>query len=81
MSVQMKVPQVFPNRLNKLPGQPKGFVGREGELEESNCHAYKERMPVLLLNGIGGIGKTTLAKKYLYEAYGLYDHISPGYPY
>ena len=31
---------------------------------------------VLLLNGLGGIGKTTLAKKYLHSHYNYYDHIA-----
>ena len=75
MSVQMEVLRSFPNRLNKLPGQPEEFVGREEELKEV-ATLLQGKKPVLLLNGIGGIGKTTLAKKYLYEAYGLYDNIA-----
>ena len=75
MSVQMKVTPSFPKRLNRLPGLPKGFVGREGELEEITSMLQGEK-PVLLLNGVGGIGKTTLAKKYLYEQYDQYDHIA-----
>ena len=65
----------YPKCLNKLPGLPEEFVGRKEELSEV-ANLLQENKPLLLLNGIGGIGKTTLAKKYLHESYDLHDHIA-----
>ena len=68
-------PHSLPKRLNKLPSPPVEFIGREAELEELK-DLLQGAKPVLLLNGIGGIGKTSLALKYLYSQYDTYAHIA-----
>ncbi|MEL6671673.1 MAG: tetratricopeptide repeat protein [Bacteroidota bacterium] len=65
----------FPTILNDLPGRVQNFVGREEELSELETLLQGEK-PVLLLNGIGGMGKTTLATKYLYKHLGSFDHVA-----
>lgn len=60
--------------LNRIPGPHMDFVGRADDLEELQKLLQKEK-PVLLLNGLGGIGKTTLAKQYLHKNYDNFDHI------
>ena len=73
--IQQPTSQVIPKRLNKLPKSIDEFIGREDELKDLEKLLQGEK-PVLLLNGIGGIGKTTLAKKYLHSHYDYYDHIA-----
>ncbi len=60
--------------LTHLP-QNDIFIGRESELEL----IYKnlsDNKSLLLLNGIGGIGKTTLVKEYANRYIDKYDHIA-----
>ena len=61
-------------KLTKLPSNDL-FIGREDELKKIHNNLIKEKQ-LLLLNGIGGIGKTTLAIEYLNKYIGYYDHIS-----
>lgn len=60
--------------LNKIPGSHQDFVGRDKELRELR-HLLQKEKPVLLLNGIGGIGKTTLARQYLHDNYFHFDRV------
>ncbi len=66
----------YPGALTPLPLlTEEDFVGRENDLKRlyESLHQSKK---VLLLNGMGGIGKTTLAQAYL-TAYGdAYEHIA-----
>lgn len=50
------------------------FVGREKELDAISAHFRQNQ--VLFLSGIGGIGKTELAKRYAYEHQSDYDSIA-----
>lgn len=60
---------VTANGFSARPTRPLYFRGREKNLLE--IHHYftnpKERDPILLLNGTGGMGKTTLMQEYLYQ--------------
>ncbi len=51
------------------------FVGREEDLRKL-MHKLQRESSVLLLNGLGGIGKTTLAKEYVYRHQNEYRHIA-----
>ena len=51
------------------------FVGREEDLRKL-MHMLQRESSVLLLNGLGGIGKTTLAKEYVYRHQNEYRHIA-----
>ena len=50
------------------------LVGRERQLNAIAGHLQQHNL--LLLQGIGGIGKTTLAKAYISQAHLQYDHIA-----
>lgn len=56
---------------NNLPRETRSFVGRERELSE--CAQLLEQIPLLTLTGIGGSGKTRLARR-------LAGKLLPGYP-
>lgn len=49
------------------------FIGRERELEEIKARLLEHQ--VVFLHGIGGIGKTELAKRFLHENEGKFNHI------
>ncbi|MEM9549098.1 MAG: tetratricopeptide repeat protein [Bacteroidota bacterium] len=50
------------------------IVGRTKDLEDLKKRLF-EKNQVVLMNGMGGIGKTTLAMVFLTENYDAYDHI------
>ena len=68
------VPSI-PRLLNLIPSPPAGIIGRDDEVA-----ATRERLlsgnPAVLVNGIGGIGKTTVALKYLADFSAEYQHIA-----
>ncbi len=47
-----------------------GFIGRENELNELKAHLSKEA--IVLIEGVGGVGKTSLSYVYAEENKGLY---------
>src|SRR5580704_589288 len=54
---------------------PDDIIGREADLTQlhENLHVQKK---VVLVNGLGGIGKTTLIQAYVSTYYGEYKHIA-----
>jgi len=65
-----------PDCLNDVPSYALGgFVGRKEKLKEIHDSLVIENKPTLLLNGMGGVGKTTLAKAYVAMFGQYYNHI------
>ena len=66
-----------PPRLLNLVPQAAGdtVIGRDTEVKTAH-KKLKEGAPVMLVNGIGGIGKTTVALKYIAEYESHYQHIA-----
>ncbi len=63
--------------LTKTPSAPNVFIGREDELEQLRAKlSNNNEAPLLLVNGNGGIGKTTLAAKYFNEYKQDYNHLA-----
>lgn len=62
-----------PYLKSSLPAVQDFFVGRENEIEEIHHKLSENR--ILFLNGIGGIGKSELAKHYAQERKDDYDAI------
>ncbi|MCP5103942.1 MAG: ATP-binding protein, partial [bacterium] len=65
----------IPKYLTPLPVKSVELVGRERELEEMTRrleHAHR----VLLVNGLGGVGKTELCKRYFRDHCGDYRHLA-----
>ena len=50
------------------------LIGRVGEVAEMDDRLARQK--ILLLRGMGGIGKTTLAKAYLDRCHDAYDHLA-----
>ncbi|HAG13376.1 MAG TPA: serine/threonine protein kinase [Ruminococcus sp.] len=59
--------------IPKLPAVSPYFVGRDAEMKAIAAHL--KRNPVLYVTGIGGIGKSTLIRNYLYRMKSEYDVI------
>ncbi len=69
-------PQSIPPLLtNNAPPLPKYFLGRENDLKNISKHLQKEKN-LLLLNGIGGVGKSTAAAAYWDIHKTQYDHMA-----
>jgi len=65
-----------PHFLTPKPQKPEIFVGREDQLEELQEMLFTPGADhfLLLVNGEGGIGKTTLASAYFYRYHQEYAH-------
>ena len=59
--------------LHQLPSPPGDFTGRETELAELRTAVRESGASIVLVRGIGGVGKTTLALKLAHE-------LAPAYP-
>lgn len=62
--------------IGNIPNYPELFIGRNEALKEVKNRLFQPKQNILLLvNGDGGIGKTTLAAEYYYTYQGEYEHI------
>jgi tetratricopeptide (TPR) repeat protein len=59
--------------LTPLPPRKVKLIGRDRELKELKAKSDTSQQ-VLLLNGLGGIGKTEVCKRLFYEHYKEYSH-------
>ncbi|PSR56372.1 hypothetical protein AHMF7605_24175 [Adhaeribacter arboris] len=66
---------LYPHELNLIPRHTDEFIGRENDLEKLEAE-LNNSAKVVLVNGLGGIGKTTLAKKYLQIHAKEYNHVA-----
>ena len=64
----------LPPRDYKLPRKPIYCIGRDAMLEDMHQHLSREQA-LVLMNGIGGIGKTTLAVEYAYQYADAYQTV------
>lgn len=67
-----KIPRILSSVIP--PRNPADIIGREKDLEDLHRLLSTEQR-VVLVNGIGGIGKTTLAQVYVHTYYYQYEHI------
>ncbi|TNJ38706.1 ATP-binding protein [Chlorobaculum thiosulfatiphilum] len=61
--------------LGILPVIPEVFIGRDEKLQEVHDKLFDGDNVLLLVNGEGGIGKTTLAAKYYQRFFDDYAHL------
>jgi Tfp pilus assembly protein PilF/DNA polymerase III delta prime subunit len=71
-NVYQSAPQAL-NALHQLPSPPRDFTGRKEELEELLRELERGGVTISGLQGLGGVGKTTLALK-------LAQQLTPRYP-
>jgi tetratricopeptide (TPR) repeat protein len=67
-----KLPKELTLSLPKI--NPADLIGRENDLEQLHELLSKEKR-VVVVNGLGGVGKTTLAQAYASKYYDDYEHI------
>ncbi len=63
-----------PRFLTAPPFKPEGVLGRSDELNQIHQTLRADDRPLLLMNGEGGIGKTTLAACYWHNEQATYKH-------
>ena len=61
--------------LGGVPVQPEVFIGRDDDIESIHEKLFSGQNCLLLVNGEGGIGKTTIASKYYHKYRDEYSHL------
>lgn len=69
-----EAPHEIPHLLTKPPFLPEAFLGRTAELQEIKDRLFGGTSLLLLVNGEGGIGKTSLASQYFHTFQNEYAH-------
>ncbi|MEM7085234.1 MAG: hypothetical protein AAF489_03580 [Bacteroidota bacterium] len=65
----------YPKKLSFIPmANPENIIGREWEIEKLRELLAIEHQSVLI-RGISGLGKTTLAKAYVFKYFDKYEHV------
>jgi NB-ARC domain len=72
----LKPVSTTPKHLTRPPLVPEVFRGRKEELEKIHKQLYEGENLLLLVNGEGGIGKTSLAAKYYQQYTANYKHLA-----
>ena len=65
---------VIDRQLTEPPFMPEVFLGREDDLEDIRRSLFGEAHSLILINGDGGIGKTSMAARYYHEYQRLYSY-------
>ena len=55
--------------ISGLPVLEHGFIGRRGELHEIRRKVQREEQRLIVIQGLGGLGKTALASQLLFRAF------------
>ncbi|WP_339710202.1 tetratricopeptide repeat protein [Cyclobacterium amurskyense] len=66
----------IPKHLGNLPFPPELFLGREDDMIQVHRKLFGSENILLLVNGEGGIGKTTFASKYYHRYAEEYSHMA-----
>ena len=61
--------------LGTIPPKPAVFIGRDHSPDEIHTQLCNNQNLLLLVNGEGGIGKTTLAAQYYHKFDSFYNHL------
>jgi tetratricopeptide (TPR) repeat protein len=72
-STSAKLPKDLTLKIPKV--HLSDVIGRENELDDLHKLLF-DNQQVVLVNGLGGIGKTTLAQAYLSKYYDQYSHVA-----
>ncbi|MDY6933189.1 MAG: tetratricopeptide repeat protein [Spirochaetota bacterium] len=72
-SQSTKLPKILTTKNPTI--SPDKIIGRSGELENLHKRLFENRQ-VVLVNGLGGIGKTTIAQAYIGKYWDEYYHIA-----
>ncbi|HMG15010.1 MAG TPA: tetratricopeptide repeat protein, partial [Saprospiraceae bacterium] len=64
------------HHLTEPPFRPEVFLGREDDLEDIRKRLFEDNNLLLLVNGNGGVGKTSLASRYYHQYEDLYSHMA-----
>jgi hypothetical protein len=64
-----------PHLLTLLPPRKTDLVGRDEDLKEL-IKLINTNRPLLLVNGLGGIGKSELCKRFIHEHHNQYGHVA-----
>jgi hypothetical protein len=73
--VNEKEVKIYSLLTNNIPSNADHIIGRETELQAIITH-LEQNKPTILVNGIGGIGKTSVATKYVANYGHQYKHIA-----
>ncbi len=65
-----------PRYLTTSPFNTEYFIGRQKDLDSIEADYQQHKRLLVLINGEGGIGKTTLVSKYWYAHEGRYKHLA-----
>ena len=61
--------------IGSIPRNPEIFLGRDDDLQNIHKLLFGDEHCLLLVNGEGGIGKTSVASKYYHENIDKYKHL------
>jgi tetratricopeptide (TPR) repeat protein len=75
-AIKENIKSTTPKHLTRPPLVPEVFKGRKDELEKIHTQLFKGENLLLLVNGEGGIGKTSLAAKYYQQYTTHYKHLA-----
>jgi tetratricopeptide (TPR) repeat protein len=75
-AIKENIKPTTPKHLTRPPLVPEVFRGRKDELEKIHTQLFEGENLLLLVNGEGGIGKTSLAAKYYQQYTSHYKHLA-----